>query len=322
MKRGWPQGWPFTDFWVRQKKLCSFFCRQSPARNPRKKRSDHSFYHRQTRNTRKQWTKKARGASVLERKRHESTQSAREDRPMSVGVVEAARSSRVTQTKKPSSFVQDAQIRRLFLIQNSLFFVTFSQSDRFCFEAWILPRLSSTNFLRIYSGILSERAPKGVGMSVVFCFYAVLKNTVWLISRKFRKNIFSPIPSHGRSTQMPNTVEIFASKRKSGLAFLLVCKTAVVEKFTLWAVRSAALAPFCLQEPGKPFTTTLVHINNSKLQKNRKTYSVFQENCLTRSISHDKMLVQQDSCTVRSGTRQPECWLPPSFSWRKSISSV
>ena len=70
-------------------------------------------------------------------------------------------------------------------------------------------------------------------MSVVFCFYAVLKNTVWLILRKLRKNIFSPIPSHGRSTQMPNTVERFASKRKSGLAFLLVCKTAVVEKFTL-----------------------------------------------------------------------------------------
>lgn len=30
MKHGWPQDWPFTDFWVRQKKLCSFFCRQSP----------------------------------------------------------------------------------------------------------------------------------------------------------------------------------------------------------------------------------------------------------------------------------------------------
>lgn len=79
-------------------KLCSFFCRQSPVRNPLKKRSDHSFYHRQTRNTRKQWTKNARGASVLERKRHESTQSAREDRPTSVGVVEAAGSSPVTQT--------------------------------------------------------------------------------------------------------------------------------------------------------------------------------------------------------------------------------
>ena len=74
-------------------------------------------------------------------------------------------------------------------------------------------------------------------MSVVFCFYAVLKNTVWLILRKLRKNIFSPIPSHGRSTQMPNTVERFASKRKSGLAFLLSRKTAVVEKFTLYAVR-------------------------------------------------------------------------------------
>ena len=61
--------------------------------------SDHSFYHRQTQNTRKQWTKNAPIESVLEWKRHESTQSAREDRPMSVGVVEAAGSSPVTQTK-------------------------------------------------------------------------------------------------------------------------------------------------------------------------------------------------------------------------------
>ena len=36
----------------------------------------------------------------MERKRYESTQSAREDRPTSVGVVEAAGSSPVTQTKK------------------------------------------------------------------------------------------------------------------------------------------------------------------------------------------------------------------------------
>ncbi len=81
-------------------KTLFFFLPTKPARNPRKKRSDHSFYHIQTRNTRKQWTKNARGASVLERKRYESTQSAREDRPMSVGVVEAAGSSPVTQTKK------------------------------------------------------------------------------------------------------------------------------------------------------------------------------------------------------------------------------
>ena len=102
-------------------KTLFLFLPTKPPRNPRQKQSDHSFYHRQTRNTRKQWTKNAQGASVLERKRHESTQSAREDRPTSVGVVEAARSSRVTQTKKPSSFVQDAQIWRLFLIKNSLF---------------------------------------------------------------------------------------------------------------------------------------------------------------------------------------------------------
>ena len=76
-----------------------FFLPTKPARNPLKKRSDHSFYHRQTRNMRKQWTKNARGASVLEQKRYESTQSAREDEPTSVGVVEAAHSSRVTQTK-------------------------------------------------------------------------------------------------------------------------------------------------------------------------------------------------------------------------------
>ena len=75
-----------------------FFLSTKPTRNPLKKRSDHSFYHRQTQNTRKQWTKNARGASVLEQKRYESTQSAREDRPMSVGVVEAAGSSPVTQT--------------------------------------------------------------------------------------------------------------------------------------------------------------------------------------------------------------------------------
>ena len=102
-------------------KTLFFFLPTKPARNPLKKRPDHSFYHRQTRNMRKQWTKNAPIASVLERKRYESTQSAREDRPTSVGVVEAARSSRVTQTKKPSSFVQDAQIRRFFLIKNSLF---------------------------------------------------------------------------------------------------------------------------------------------------------------------------------------------------------
>lgn len=80
-------------------KTLFFFLPTKPARNPLKKRPDHSFYHRQTRSTRKQWTKNARGASSLERKRYESTQSAREDRPMSVGVVEAAHSSRVTQTK-------------------------------------------------------------------------------------------------------------------------------------------------------------------------------------------------------------------------------
>ena len=79
-------------------KNLSFFLPTKPARNPPKKRSDHSFYHRQTKNTRKQWTKNAPIASALERKRYESTQSAREDRPTSVGVVEAAGSSPVTQT--------------------------------------------------------------------------------------------------------------------------------------------------------------------------------------------------------------------------------
>ena len=96
-------------------KTLFFFLPTKPTRNPLKKRSDHSFYHRQTRNTRKQWTKKARGASVLERKRHESTQSAREDRPTSVGVVEAARSSRVTQTissvhNRPYGFGMDTRL--------------------------------------------------------------------------------------------------------------------------------------------------------------------------------------------------------------------
>lgn len=90
---------------MRQKKLYSFFYQQSHARNPLKKRSDHSFYHRQTRNTRKQWTKNARVASVLERKRYESTQSAREDRPMSVGVVENCGSLTIAET---IAAIQDA----------------------------------------------------------------------------------------------------------------------------------------------------------------------------------------------------------------------
>ena len=79
-------------------KTLFFFLPTNPHLNTLKKRSDHSFYHRQTRNTRKQWTKNAPRASVLERKRCESTQSAREDRHTSVGVVEAAGSSPVTQT--------------------------------------------------------------------------------------------------------------------------------------------------------------------------------------------------------------------------------
>ena len=135
-----------------------FFLPTKPPRNPCKKRSDHSFYHRQTRNTRKQWTKKARGASVLERKRHESTQSAREDRPTSVGVVEAARSSRVTQTKKPSSFVQDAQIRRLFFIKNDLFLsllhnrIRFASKSEFCLAF----------FLRIFYEFIPEFSPNAL----------------------------------------------------------------------------------------------------------------------------------------------------------------
>lgn len=72
------------------------FSADKALRNPLKKRSDHSFYHRQTRNMRKQWTKNAPRASALERKRYESTQSARDDEPTSVGVVETAGSSPVT----------------------------------------------------------------------------------------------------------------------------------------------------------------------------------------------------------------------------------
>ena len=143
---------------MRQKKLCSFFYQQSHARNPLKKRSDHSFYHRQTRNTRKQWTKNARGASVLERKRHESTQSAREDRPTSVGVVEAAGSSPVTQTKKPSGFVQNTQIRRLFLIKNDLFLlllhnrIGFASKSEFCLAF----------LLRIFYEFIPEFSPNAL----------------------------------------------------------------------------------------------------------------------------------------------------------------
>ena len=143
---------------MRQKNLCSFFCRQSPTRNPRKKRSDHSFYHRQTRNTRKQWTKKARGTSVLERKRYESTQSAREDEPTSVGVVEAAGSSPVTQTKKPSSFVQNAQIRRLFLIKNDLFLLLLHNPIGFASK----PEFCLAFFLRIFYEFIPEFSPNAL----------------------------------------------------------------------------------------------------------------------------------------------------------------
>ena len=101
-----------------------FFLPTKPTRNPLKKRSDHSFYHRQTRNTRKQWIKNVPIASVLEQKRYESTQSAREDRPTSVGVVEAAGSSPVTQTKK----------RRSYDLRFSLFFAIFLSFSRI-FEA-------------------------------------------------------------------------------------------------------------------------------------------------------------------------------------------
>ena len=79
---------------------------------------------------------------------------------VSLGVVEAARSSRVTQTRKPSSLVQNAQIRGLFLIKNASFFVVFAQWIDFGFRACYRRLVFSTNFLRIYSRIFYESAPK------------------------------------------------------------------------------------------------------------------------------------------------------------------
>ena len=82
--------------------------------------------------------KKARGASVLERKRHESTQSAREDRPTSVGVVEAARSSRVTQTissvhNRPHGFGKNIYIDHVYRIVAS-----FDQLNKFSALSYVL----------------------------------------------------------------------------------------------------------------------------------------------------------------------------------------
>ena len=74
-----------------------------------------------------------------------------------------------------------------FLYQKRPLFVTFTQSDRFCFEVWILPRLSSTNFLRIYSGILSKRAPKGVGMRIFFGIF------LWFWAGKFSSRFCLPL---------------------------------------------------------------------------------------------------------------------------------
>ena len=100
--------------------------------------SDHSFYHRQTRNTRKQWTKNAPRASALERKRYESTQSARDDEPTSVGVVEAAGSSPVTQTM--SSVHNGFQLWTLdFFMLKSLFSFLGYVSEQVRLLLFVLP---------------------------------------------------------------------------------------------------------------------------------------------------------------------------------------
>ena len=99
MKCGWPQGWPFTDFWVRQKKLCSFFCWQSPP-GIRSKSGLTTVFTTDKHGTRGNSGRKKLGEQVSwsgngmkARKAHEMTT------PTSVGVVEAASSSLVTQTK-------------------------------------------------------------------------------------------------------------------------------------------------------------------------------------------------------------------------------
>ena len=75
-----------------------------------------------------------------------------------LGVVEAASSSLVTQTKKPSSFVQNAQIRRLFLITNDLFLLLLHNGLVFASK----PEICLAFFLRIFYEFIPEFSPNAL----------------------------------------------------------------------------------------------------------------------------------------------------------------
>ena len=73
-------------------------------------------------------------------------------------MVEAASSSLVTRTKKPSSFVQNAQIRRLFLIKNDLFLLLLHNRIGFASK----PEICLAFFLRIFYEFIPEFSPNAL----------------------------------------------------------------------------------------------------------------------------------------------------------------
>ena len=73
-----------------------------------------------------------------------------------LGVVEAARSSRVTQTKKPSGLVQNAQIRGLFLIQTASFLLVLHNGFIFVSERGS----DAAILLRIFYEFIPESSTK------------------------------------------------------------------------------------------------------------------------------------------------------------------
>ena len=109
------------------------------------------FYHRQRRNTWEIRARKCQRRNAMEQKRLKKHGRTRKDAPISVGVVEAARSSRVTQTissvhNRPHGFGMDTR----------LFFCL-----KYCFL--LLPcRFSARLFLW----------GQAVGISVSLCWYS------------------------------------------------------------------------------------------------------------------------------------------------------
>ena len=73
---------------------------QTERRKPQKFGFDHMFDHKQSRSTWEIWARKCQRRNAVEQKRLKKHGRTRKDAPISVGVVEAAGSSPVTQTKK------------------------------------------------------------------------------------------------------------------------------------------------------------------------------------------------------------------------------